>query len=414
MQLIEALAKLNGNSGPQLGNYNEIKRSDLLNQDQGNNKSTPADLKNELKKSQSQTPKNLTVKIVRKERIIPLAALAIALFMTLPRILIIAYFKTNPDPRMSDITWSDLLSKCFYTFIVAWGFLWFNVRETDASTVHKIFKMNRFTHRLVMNLIFLILIKSFFKLLGIPAVSELRPGKGSIFLFNISLVLEVVFCILIGEIYRLFKSNQQQRLSNEMLLKLNAEATFEILKNQVNPHFLFNSLNTINAIIDSDVNAAKRFVNNMSQVYRHVLNSAGKSTITLAEELKFTNAYISMLQERHANSLFIEVQIPDGQRSLLLPPVSLQILIENAVKHNVVSINQPLTVTITERAGYLVVANKMNKRKQRLLSTGTGLLNLNQRYQHLCGRTIEVSNSEDIFTVAIPLLKKSGDIYILT
>ena len=353
------------------------------------------------------------VQIVRKERIIPLAALAIALFMALPRIVIIAYFKANPDPRMVDITWWDLVVKCFYTFLIAWGFLWLNVRGPETNPPLKFIKMNRFTHRLMVNVILLILVKWLFRLFGIPEESELRPGRGSIFLFNVSLVVEVVFCVLIGEIYRLFKNNQDQRLNNEMLLKANAEATFEVLKNQVNPHFLFNSLNTINAIIDSDINAAKRFVSNMSQVYRHILNSAGKSLTTLDEELEFTTAYIDMLLERHTNSLFIDMEIPDTYRSALLPPVSLQILIENAVKHNVVSAAHPLIVTIMEQGGYLIVSNKMNERKQKLTSTGTGLLNLDQRYRHLCGEKVEISKKDGFFSVAVQLLKLSGDNYVL-
>lgn len=353
------------------------------------------------------------MQIVRKERIIPLVALAIALFMALPRLVIIAYFKANPDPRMSDITWWDLVVKCLYTFLVAWGFLWLNVRGPDTASALKFIKMNRFVHRLVTNLVLFILVRWLFRMFGIPEESELRPGKGLTFVFNVSLVIEIVFCVLIGEIYRLVKSNEHQRLSNEMLSKANMEATFEVLKNQVNPHFLFNSLNTINAIIDSDVNAAKRFVTNMSQVYRHILNSSGRSFTTLNEELEFTTAYIEMLLERHTNSLFIEIEVPDTYRSALLPPVSLQVLIENAVKHNVVSITHPLTVTIKEKGGYLVVANKINVRKQKSASTGTGLLNLDQRYRYLCGERIEIYNRDGIFSVAIPLLKLSGEKYVL-
>ena len=166
-------------------------------------------------------------------------------------------------------------------------------------------------------------------------------------------------------------------------------------------------------MIDADIHAAKRFVNNMSQVYRHILNSAGRSLTTLDEELEFTTAYIDMLLERHTNSLFIEMEIPDTYRSALLPPVSLQILIENAVKHNVVSAAHPLIVTIMEQGGYLIVSNKMNERKQKLTSTGTGLLNLDQRYRHLCGEKVEISKKDGFFSVAVPLLKLSGDHYVL-
>lgn len=346
--------------------------------------------------------------------LIALAALAIALFMTLPRVVIVAYLQANPDPRMSDITWWDMVSKCLYSFLVAWLFLWMNVTGTSFIAGFKAVKMSRFTHRLIMNVMLFILVKWLFRLLGIPQESDVRPGRMAVFLFNISLVLEVSFCILVAEIYKLLNSNQQQRVSNEMLLKANAEATFEVLKNQVNPHFLFNSLNTINAMIDHDVSAAKKFVTNMSQVYRHILNSAGKPVTTLGEEMEFTTAYIDMLLERHANSLFIDADIPDAYNNLLLPPVSLQILIENAVKHNVASIVNPLRITISGKDGYLVVANKINERKLRSASTGTGLLNLSQRYRHLCGAKIDISNKNGVFSVAMPLLKLCADKYILT
>lgn len=350
---------------------------------------------------------------IKTGRVIPLAALAIALFMTLPQVVIVAYVKANPHPRMSDITWSDLGSKCLYSFLVAWVFLWFNLTRTSFPAAFRLIDRSRLSKRLFMNLVLLILIKWLLSLFGIPEESELRPGKGSVFLFNISLVLEAIFCILVGEIYRLLESNQQQRLRNEMLLKANAESTYEVLKNQVNPHFLFNSLNTINAMIDSDIQAAKRFVTNMSQVYRYVLNSAGRPVTTLAGEMEFTRAYMNMLLERHSNSLFIEEDVPDEYGALLLPPVSLQILIENAVKHNVVSINNPLRITISAKNGHIVVSNKMSQRKLSAASTGTGLLNLDQRYLHLCGSTIEISKKDDVFSVAIPLLKMAGDKYIL-
>jgi sensor histidine kinase YesM len=351
---------------------------------------------------------------VKKIGIISLAALAIALFMTLPRLVIVTYFQTNPHPRMSDVTWWDLASKCFYSFLIAWVFLGLNVMSgTPLTSVFRPVNLSRLSHRLAMNLVLLILIKCFFRLLGIPETSELRSGRGAVFLFNISLVLEAAFCILAGEIYRLLKRNQQQRLNNEMLLKANAEATFEVLKNQVNPHFLFNSLNTINAMIDRDVNAAKKFVTNMSQVYRHILNSAGRPSVILAEELEFTRAYIHMLLERHSKSLFIDTTIPDAYNVLLLPPVSLQLLIENAVKHNIVSVSNPLLITISGKDGYITVANKINERKLSSASTGTGLLNLDQRYRHLCGGKIEISNKEGVFSVSLPLLKLSDGKYVL-
>lgn len=349
---------------------------------------------------------------IRKEWVITIAALAIALFMTLPRLVIIAYFKANPHPRMIDVTWWDLGAKCFYAFLVAWLFLWLNTQHVTRVINFRLLKFNTVFHRILINLILLAVVKCVFYLVGLPEQSELRPGRGTAFLFNVSLVLEVVFCILAGKLYRLFRSNQDEKLKNEALSRAHAEATFEVLKNQVNPHFLFNSLNTINAMIDSDVNAAKRFVDNMSQVYRYVLNSSSMPVTTLGEELKFTKAYINMLLERHANGLSIQIAIPDRYYSFHLPPVSLQVLIENAVKHNVVSAGSPLTLIIEEDGGQIRVSNEVKLRKLKVLSTGTGLWNLNERYRHLCGTGITIMNNDGTFSVTLPLLQHGGDGYV--
>lgn len=344
--------------------------------------------------------------------LIPLTALAIAVFMTLPRIAIMAYLRINPEPRISQISWADLGSKCLYAFLVAWLFLALNTANINIATGIRTIKTSKFGHRLLINILLFLLIRWLFRISGIAEESGLRPGKGAVFLFNISLMLEVSFCILIAEIYRLFRKNQEHQLRNEVLLKVNAEAKFEVLKNQVNPHFLFNSLNTINAVIDRDISAAKKFVANMSQVYRHILNSAGRPVITLGEELEFTIAYISMLLERHSKSLLIEIQVPDEYKALFLPPVSLQVLIENAVKHNVAAVNNPLKIIVSGQDGCIIVSNKMSERKLKSVSTGTGLWNLDQRYRHLCGSAISISNKDRIFTVALPLLKLSGNKYI--
>ena len=345
-------------------------------------------------------------------KLLPLSALVIALFLTLPRMMMVNYLQANPHLRAIDVSWLDWGNKLLYSFLVAWLFLWLNTADGNINAGFKTIRASRFSHRLLINILVFLLLRWMFRISGIAAESALRPGRGAVFLFNISLVLEICFCILIAELYRLFRKNQEERLRNEMLLKANAEATFEVLKNQVNPHFLFNSLNTINAMIDRDVSAAKKFVANMSQVYRHILNSAGRPVITLAEEMEFAAAYVNMLLERHSMSLFVEMQIPDECKILFLPPVSLQVLIENAVKHNVVSVNNPLKITVAEKNGCIVVSNQVNERKLKSASTGTGLWNLDQRYRHLCDSAIGISNKDGIFTVVLPLLKQLGDKYV--
>src|SRR5690606_36493183 len=171
----------------------------------------------------------------------------------------------------------------------------------------------------------------------------------------------------------------------------NLESGFEVLKSQVNPHFLFNSLNTINAMIGSTNDAARAFVGNMSDVYRYVLNNVNKSLVTLAEELEVVQSYAAMLRQRHGEALQLEIRIEEQVNSLLIPPMSLQVLLENAVKHNIVSARQPLLVVVEAMDNLLTVSNPMQEKRVKAPGTGLGLYNLNQRYQYLCQKEIEIS-----------------------
>ncbi|WP_166437062.1 sensor histidine kinase [Niastella caeni] len=264
--------------------------------------------------------------------------------------------------------------------------------------------MSGFFHRLIINL-FLFLAIRFLTLkldLHIPNVAISKNFYR--FLLNITLGLEISICVLVAEIYMLVVSNQQIRLRNETLQRINAETTFEVLKNQINPHFLFNSLNTLSAMIDTNSETAKAFINNMSHIYRYVLNSVDKPVVTLAEEMEFAMAYTNMLQERHIGSLHVYVNVSSQHMVHLLPPMSLQILLENAVKHNVVSTRQPLEVIIETKNNYLTVNNRIQEKKVKPPSTGTGLYNLNQRYIYLCKKEININRSGTHFSVSLPLL----------
>lgn len=325
--------------------------------------------------------------------------------MMLPRIGIVAYLKVNPDHGSNETTWWNFGTKFLYTFFIALIFLWININRFTLKPINTWLR----SHRLLLSVVLFLLMRYLFKLLGIPVEREGISLKATVFLFNISLIIEVVICILVAEIYLLLISNQQQKLNNERLLKANAEATFEALKTQVNPHFLFNSLNTINAMIDNDAKAAKKFVTNMSHVYRYLLNSTGKPVITLAEEMEFTMAYVNMLLQRHAGSLYVNTLIPDNLYGYFLPSVSVQVLVENAVKHNIVSGRSPLTIDITVEADRLVVSNTLNEKKNMSGSTGTGLYNLNKRYLHLCNQEIEIIKTDRAFIVSVPLLQSFAE-----
>lgn len=338
-----------------------------------------------------------------------LSAAAITLFMAIPRLIIVVYLKARLYPGADSISWWDFAHKTVYGFLIATIFLWLNASRQKLITPVGKLDLSRFSTRLLLNMLLLLFIRFVslkWQLYGSGAALSQQVTS---FLFSIHLVLEVSFCILAAEIYRLVTRNQQAQLKYEALERLNAENTFEVLKSKVNPHFLFNSLNTIDAMIDKDPAAAKAFVGNMSQVYRYVLNSGSRTVVTLAEELEFAMAYCKMLQERHGESLLLTANISKEYQHTLLPPASIQILLENAIKHNIVSVRNPLTVNIQTRNGRLLVTNPIQEKSKKDPSTGTGLHNLHQRYLHLCQQGIEIERSMGQFQVSLPLIQPGAN-----
>jgi LytS/YehU family sensor histidine kinase len=221
------------------------------------------------------------------------------------------------------------------------------------------------------------------------------------------MVITVIMTILFAQIFRLLLYNYQMRLSNASLLKTNAETRFEVLKNQVNPHFLFNSLNTINSLIVTDQQAAVNFVNNMSDVYRYVLKSHELNSIPLQEELRFMAAYNEMLKGRYGDKMQITLQVQNDYWQYRVPPMALQILVENAVKHNIASHNKPLQIRIfTNAMGGLVVENNLQKRNDPEISTGVGLQNLNQRVKYLSNHHLIIQQTPNSFSVTVPLMQQ--------
>ena len=344
-----------------------------------------------------------------KVKVLLLTAFAVTLLLALPRLVIIFYVKFNAENKDYDIRAGsfDFILRFTYTYIIAVIFLWVNtsrIRYRLAITPLSI-DLNRFYHRLILNILLFIVLRVLTTQFNLHVPRIAVSEKFYEFIFNITLILEIVLCILAAEIYMLVTHNQAIYLRNQALQKANAETSFEVLKNQVNPHFLFNSLNTIHAMIGKDDEAAKAFVSNMSGVYRHVLSSARKPVVTLAEEMDFLKAYINMLRERHGDNLNVKLEIDNEHMTDLLPPMSLQILVENAVKHNIVSAKQPLLIEIEVNDTFVSVCNVIREKKTKPPSTGTGLYNLSQRYWFLCKKEITISQVHNRFAVFLPLLK---------
>lgn len=203
--------------------------------------------------------------------------------------------------------------------------------------------------------------------------------------------------------YALLLKSEKEK---EELLRANLESRFETLKSQVNPHFLFNSLNTLSSLISKDAVKAEQFVLEMSSVYRYLLRNNEERLVPLCDELEFAGSFLHLLETRYGQALQVEVAVDAAVNDLLIAPLTLQMLIENAVKHNVVSANEPLHIHIyNEHDARLVVVNNLQKKTSGVLSEKTGLSNIISRYKLLDQPQVELHETSDAFIVKIPLIK---------
>jgi PAS domain S-box-containing protein len=196
--------------------------------------------------------------------------------------------------------------------------------------------------------------------------------------------------------------------ANTQLLKLqkeNLQSQFEVLKQQVNPHFLFNSLNVLTSLIKVDADLAEIFTEKLSKVYRYVLENKDKDLVTLGTELDFIKSYIFLLNIRFAGKVSVKTNIADSDTDRQVVPLALQLLMENAIKHNTFSMKNPLNIEISsDGAGFLIIANNLQNRRTKMISTKVGLINISKRYALLSDLQPVFEMTEHQFIARIPLL----------
>lgn len=198
---------------------------------------------------------------------------------------------------------------------------------------------------------------------------------------------------------------QNTKLEKELLEQSHLRAQLISLQQQISPHFLFNSLSTLKTIASDQ--PTKNYIIQLASVYRYVLNFNEKYLTPLEDELKFVNSYLYILNERFEDALHVEVMVKEEYKKLLIPSLSLQLLIENAIKHNMISPENPLYISIsTNDEPSLTVENNLQLQKGSTEGTGTGLKNIMERYKLLVGRSVRISDDHGKFTVILPLLKK--------
>lgn len=222
-----------------------------------------------------------------------------------------------------------------------------------------------------------------------------------------SYLAQILIVVLLNVAHFTYYSLQRWResaLKASNLEKEKSQVQFDNLKNQLNPHFLFNSLTSLDSLIQENPTLARDFLQQLSKVFRYVLKSKEKGLVSLETELGFIKHYIALLKTRFGESLQVNFDIAAETLDLQITPVTLQILIENAIKHNVINENNPLIIHIESNGDTLIIENNIQKKKQVETSNGQGLVNLQTLYSFLSDREIVVSEQEDVFLVKIPLI----------
>lgn len=210
---------------------------------------------------------------------------------------------------------------------------------------------------------------------------------------------------LLNAIKFYFTEYKTKWMEAEELKRISAQAELQLVKSQINPHFLFNNLNVLSALIMKNNEEANKFIEEFSKVYRYILNNHDKELVDIKTELEFIKPYIFLLQKRFDVGLDITIEVPEAYEKFYVIPASLQMLIENAIKHNVVSKAKPLHINVHINGNNtIVVSNNLQLRQSVDNSTKIGLANIIKRYQLVSGKNVTVKNGSTDFTVALPLL----------
>lgn len=206
--------------------------------------------------------------------------------------------------------------------------------------------------------------------------------------------------------FNFFKSWKKSLVEIEKYKTQSTEAQLQNLKKQINPHFLFNNLSVLSSLVYQNQDKAVEFINELSKVYRYVLDNENSELVTLKEELNFLHHYTYLLKIRFEDAISFSVTIDENDKHCYLPPMCLQMLLENIIQHNEVSQENPLKVNIHAKDNALTIENKIQLRSDKPESSRTGLKNIESRYAYFTNKAVEISNNGILFKVTLPLLSK--------
>lgn len=307
-----------------------------------------------------------------------------------------------------------------------WGQMNFGALYIDVIFFFLLLKMLRFMRRqnpakagvssplrVILNRIGILFLLIVF-LLG--PVFKLKVATGDYFTYVANSVIylhitiaSVIMLVYVGLDlgYELMDSWRKAEAEKEKLHRLHTQAQFENLKAQVNPHFLFNSLNTLSSLIVEDGDRARQFVRQLSTVYRYILENRENDLVELEREKSLFDSFVYLCQTRFEENFIVHAEWPENLNQWSIPPMTLQILVENAIKHNVISKQKPLTLWVNYDEGILSVGNTNQPRRQLDSGTGFGLKNIRERFHQLSDKEVSIINQDGNFVVQLPLIPRS-------
>lgn len=288
------------------------------------------------------------------------------------------------------------------TFLFALFIWYYNILTLPAYTSRDVangFSVMRLIRSLAVGMVVMFVLACVQQVL----ISYLSFGPVALMIGIRGILINLTFYMFLHLLYQSYQ-NQEVGIELERTKADNLGAQYELLKQQVNPHFLFNSLNTLKYMVESNDKHTVDFILKLSDFYRYTLESRKLDLIRLSEELDILNAYVFLLKARFEDGIDLSITVNEAHHASLIPPFTLQLLVENCIKHNVVSLEHPLQIRIYSGGEYIVVENRVQLKRTPESSMGMGLENINQRYIHLLDKKIEIRASETLFTIKLPVI----------
>ena len=330
-------------------------------------------------------------------------SLLITLFFVLPWISLFQEVEFNLERFVPDGTaYIRLQYLVISTFLISLFLFQYNFHWKD-----KLFKIKKNWLKVSLDLVSNILLVLILTVLLFRITSrlfEVEPRKVYLTLYLFRHLGTDFVVMIVVYVYNLVIKSRSDKIRILTLNKEKAETELAMLKSQIDPHFLFNALNSLTGLIRTNSREAIKFVNSLSEAFRYTLDNQKQQAVTLREELDFLNSYLYMMKTRFGDALRVKTEVKDVHLDKRLPQFALQLLVENAVKHNLVSQSNPLNVSIVSNDEKLTVQNDLQLKSQVTKQYGIGLANLSKRYDLIAGSTIEIERNEHYFRVKLPLL----------